>query len=63
MVTNTISKKIVRIRTQTNGLPNHCYSAPDTKPSVILQIDFESNWMPSVAKNKNAQADNKCDLD
>ena len=38
----------VKIRVQTNGLPNHCYKSPRTAPTSQT-VDFEVNWLTSAS--------------
>merc|ERR1712046_439386 len=35
---------VVRIKAQSNGLPNHCYKSPTDIPTDI-QFDFKVDWM------------------
>lgn len=39
------------VRSQTNGLPNHCYASPLEAP-VALDIDYEARWMAPVVSDR-----------
>jgi hypothetical protein len=43
----------IKIRVQTNGLPNHCYKNSRIAP-VELTVDFEVNWLSTASENEES---------
>jgi hypothetical protein len=49
-VTCSQTNSTTYIRVQTNGLPNHCYSSPNTAP-IDLNVDFTVKFQWDVGTN------------
>lgn len=56
------ANKVVKIRTQTNGRPSHCYKSPNQGPK-LMTIDFEVNWLPTGADQATSSPTTQDDVD